>query len=118
MIPCRWDGSDYFGVSALAYARLLKAYSYSIVYIENVGVNLFAVRNDLLNYGREYPVPLESFWFNHHSLHTVNQRDAFEWMHVPRGFDPTKPNWESQLQRHRLRAKVVHSVVWRLGESN
>ncbi|KAG1662683.1 hypothetical protein FOA52_014609 [Chlamydomonas sp. UWO 241] len=119
----RRDGSDYFRVSPLAYARLLcvhtmLAYSYSIVYIENVGVNLFAVRNDLLDYGREYPVPLDRFWFNHQSLHTVNQWDALEWVHVPRSFDPTQPDWEVQLQRHRLRAKVVSSVVWRTGESD
>jgi hypothetical protein len=44
-----WDGSDYFGGSLRAMAKLARSRGYSLVYCESRGVNAFFVRNDLLN---------------------------------------------------------------------
>jgi hypothetical protein len=44
----RWDGSDYFGASASAMARLGHAKGYKLVYVEAC-LNLFFLRNDLLD---------------------------------------------------------------------
>ncbi len=42
------DGTNYFGASILAMFRLARSKGYSLVYVENRGVNLFFVRDDLL----------------------------------------------------------------------
>jgi hypothetical protein len=42
----RWRGTDYFGASLLALARLSKRKGYSLVYCEKSGVNAFFVRDD------------------------------------------------------------------------
>jgi hypothetical protein len=44
----RWDGSFYYGSSALAIWKLARANGYSMVYIENRGVNCFLIRDDVL----------------------------------------------------------------------
>lgn len=43
-----WDGSNYFGASILAYAKLGSAKGYTLVYAESNGVNLFFIRDDIL----------------------------------------------------------------------
>lgn len=42
-----WDGTDYFGGSLLAFAKLGAEKGYSLVACDNRGVNAFFVRNDL-----------------------------------------------------------------------
>lgn len=44
----RWDQSNYFGASILAYYKLGCRYGYSLVYADKRGVNLFFIRNDVL----------------------------------------------------------------------
>ncbi len=44
----RWDGTNYFGASILAYYKLGRKYGYSLVYAENRGVNIFFIRDDVL----------------------------------------------------------------------
>lgn len=44
----RWDGTNYYGASILAYYFLAQKKGYSLVYAENRGVNLFFIRNDVL----------------------------------------------------------------------
>ena len=44
-----WDGSNYFGVSLLALSKLGKKYNYSLIYCDNVGVNSFFIRNDIIS---------------------------------------------------------------------
>lgn len=51
----RWDGTDYFGASLLALAKLGKSKGYSLVYCESSGVNAFFVRNDLIKNYIGYP---------------------------------------------------------------
>lgn len=43
-----WDGSNYFGASILALYNLGRSKGYSLVYAEKNGVNLFFVRDDVL----------------------------------------------------------------------
>jgi hypothetical protein len=43
-----WDGSDYFGASLLALARLGTSKGYTLICCESEGINAFFVRNDLL----------------------------------------------------------------------
>lgn len=51
-IPCdpthRWDGSDFYGASLQALAKLGRAKGYTLVYCNNAGVNAVFVRDDLL----------------------------------------------------------------------
>lgn len=44
-----WDGSNYFGASIRAMQNLGRSKGYSLVYAENQGVNLFFIRDDVLN---------------------------------------------------------------------
>lgn len=44
-----WDGTNYFGASYTALVNLANSIGYTIVYAENMGVNLFFIRNDVLN---------------------------------------------------------------------
>lgn len=46
--PKRWTGSDHFGASFQAMKRLAAYKGYTLVYGEDMGVNLFYVRTDLL----------------------------------------------------------------------
>ena len=43
----RWDGSRYFGASALAWINLGNKKGYTLLYIEDSGTNMFFIRNDL-----------------------------------------------------------------------
>ncbi len=43
-----WDGSNFFGASILALARLGDRKGYTLVYANANGVNLFFVRNDII----------------------------------------------------------------------
>ncbi len=43
-----WDGSNYYGASILALYQLGRKKGYSLVYAEDAGVNLFFVRDDVL----------------------------------------------------------------------
>jgi len=43
-----WDQTNYYGASALAIARTLARFGYTLVYAERAGVNLFFIRNDEL----------------------------------------------------------------------
>jgi len=43
-----WDGTNYFGGSLLAMFNLGRSKGYSLVYAESRGVNLFFIRDDLL----------------------------------------------------------------------
>ena len=43
-----WDYSNYYGASVLSLSKIAKKYGYSLVYAENMGVNLFFVRDDVL----------------------------------------------------------------------
>ena len=42
-----WDGTEYYGASIEAFYILARSMGYSLVCADNVGVNLFFVRNDL-----------------------------------------------------------------------
>ena len=44
-----WDRSNYYGASILSLYRLGRAYGYSLVYAESVGVNLFFIRDDIIS---------------------------------------------------------------------
>ena len=44
----RWDGTNYFGASLLAFNKLAEKYSYSLVYCNKNGVNCFFVHNDII----------------------------------------------------------------------
>lgn len=44
-----WDGTNYFGASILSFYKLARKKGYSLVYAEKRGVNLFFVRDDVLN---------------------------------------------------------------------
>ncbi len=43
-----WDGTNYYGGSILAFYNLGRAKGYSLVYAEARGVNLFFIRNDVI----------------------------------------------------------------------
>jgi hypothetical protein len=42
----RWRGTDYFGASLLALARLSERKGYKLVYCERHGINAFFIRDD------------------------------------------------------------------------
>ena len=44
----RWNGDSYFGISALAAARLVKRFGYHTVYFDTNGVNMFAIKKSYL----------------------------------------------------------------------
>lgn len=44
-----WDTTTYFGASIMAMYKLGKAKGYSLVYAESTGVNLFFIRNDIID---------------------------------------------------------------------
>jgi len=44
-----WDGSNYFGASILALYRLGNKTEYSLIYAEDRGINLFFIRDDVLD---------------------------------------------------------------------
>jgi len=44
-----WDGSNYFGASMDALIKLGQELGYTLVYAEDMGVNLFFVRDDVLS---------------------------------------------------------------------
>ena len=44
-----WDGTNYFGASLLALAKLGTKYNYSLIYCDNNGVNCFLIHNDIIN---------------------------------------------------------------------
>ncbi len=43
-----WDGTNYFGASILSLQRLGERHGYTLVYADKCGVNLFFIRNDIL----------------------------------------------------------------------
>lgn len=43
-----WDVTNFFGASILSLSKLGESKGYTLVYTENSGVNLFFIRNDLL----------------------------------------------------------------------
>ena len=45
----RWDGSAYAGASPTAWCKLAEHKGYTLVHIEKAGVNMFFLRNDLVN---------------------------------------------------------------------
>lgn len=104
-----WDQSYYFGVSVSAYSRLLAGYGYSVVYVNKNGVNLFAVRNDLLDGGKPYTTPVERLWMNQELIHLMRKQahDNEEWLYVPEGFDPTREDFMDQLKPERLHIRRV-----------
>lgn len=44
----KWDGTNYFGASILAFYNLGVAKEYSLVYADANGINLFFIRNDVI----------------------------------------------------------------------
>jgi len=44
----RWDGSSWWGCSALAWCNLLRPRGYSLLYIESTGANMFFVKKELI----------------------------------------------------------------------
>jgi hypothetical protein len=44
----RWDYTNYFGASLLAFDKLGKKYNYTLVYCNNNGVNCFFIHNDII----------------------------------------------------------------------
>lgn len=50
-----WDGTDYYGASLAAYAKLGKGKGYTLIGCESQGVNAFFVRDDVL--GNRFSVP-------------------------------------------------------------
>lgn len=44
----RWDGTNFFGASFVAFTSLAKAFEYEVVYCESQGVNLFLIRRDAI----------------------------------------------------------------------
>lgn len=43
-----WDGTSYFGVSPLAWKRLLDKHGYQFVYMDSNGINAFFIRRSTL----------------------------------------------------------------------
>jgi len=39
----RWDGSNFFGASILAFSKLAREYKLSLLYADKIGINLFFV---------------------------------------------------------------------------
>jgi hypothetical protein len=46
-----WDGTNYFGASIKSLYNLGRKKGYSLIYAENIGVNLFFLRDDVLEKG-------------------------------------------------------------------
>lgn len=46
-----WDGTNYFGASIKSFYNLGRKKGYSLIYAENIGVNLFFLRDDVLEKG-------------------------------------------------------------------
>ncbi|CAF1588163.1 unnamed protein product, partial [Adineta steineri] len=44
----RWTGSDYYGASMLAMTALGRAYNYTLIYAEKMGVNLCFIQTSIL----------------------------------------------------------------------
>jgi len=44
----RWDNTNYFGASLLAFYKLGKKYNYTLVYCDKKGVNCFFIHNDII----------------------------------------------------------------------
>lgn len=44
----RWDGTNYFGASLLAFSKLGQKYGYTLVYCDKTGVNCFFVNNKII----------------------------------------------------------------------
>lgn len=45
----RWDGSNYFGASILAFTSMAKTYDFSLLYVDRLGINLFFVQENELS---------------------------------------------------------------------
>jgi len=45
----RWDGTAYAGASPMAWCKLAEHKGYSLIHIEKSGVNMFFMRNDLVD---------------------------------------------------------------------
>lgn len=58
-----WDETNYFGASILAFYRLGQKKGYSLIYAESQGINLFFLRNDLI----------EQFGFTFQEVNDIEQ---------------------------------------------
>ncbi|KAI8465407.1 MAG: hypothetical protein J3K34DRAFT_87322 [Monoraphidium minutum] len=89
-----WAVGCYFGASGLAFERLMRAFDYSLVAFDQVGVNLFFVRSDLLgaplphSFSRLTPVRGLETW---HALHTPCPHMV--WLEVAEGLELASPHW-------------------------
>jgi len=92
-----WDGSNYYGASILAYYLLGQKKGYSLVYADNCGVNLFFIRNDVLN---KSPVTFKD-------INNVNQLYK-----PPRyGKDPNGGHCADRFNREYLKAKDLLNIM-------
>jgi hypothetical protein len=70
-----WQRDCYFGASGLAYERLMRAFGYSLVAFDTVGVNVYFVHNEELG----APLPPEHTFA---SLTPVHAADAWAPLHA------------------------------------
>jgi hypothetical protein len=83
----RWDHTNYFGASILAYYNLGRSKGYSLIYAENTGINIFFIRDDiLLNLNQKF----------------VNMNDVKVLYKKPRGKGPNGGHPEDKQGRKYL----------------
>lgn len=70
-----WDRSNYYGASILSLFRLGRAYGYSLVYAESVGVNLFFIRDDIIASLEEKGITFK----NINDVEAIYRRPRYGW---------------------------------------
>eukprot|EP00775_Hariotina_reticulata_P005665 gene5665-5902_t len=93
-----WSGTCYFGGSGLALERIAKAFGYSLVAFDRIGLNVYFVRNDIL--GMPFPHsfasltkdPSTAAW---ESLHEACRHNL--WMYVEDSSELAGITWMSHL---------------------
>ncbi|MBA3239053.1 MAG: hypothetical protein H0T62_11995 [Parachlamydiaceae bacterium] len=77
-----WDHSNYFGASLLAMYNLGRAKGFSLVYVENAGVNCFFIRDDILE-------GMSSKFLNVNDVEALYKKPKYGW--GPNGGHPADP---------------------------
>jgi len=79
----RWDGTDYYGASLAALARLGRGKGYALVGCDSRGVNAFFVRAELAE-GRFVPRTVEQCWRPYAPPHASKPHSPERaWVEVP-----------------------------------
>jgi len=94
-----WDGTNYFGASILAFYKLGRKAGYSLIYAEEMGVNLFFIRDDVVK---------------ERSLHFKNM-NCVDLIYKPPqyGSGPNRGHAEDLMGRAYISAEVILSSISR-----